>query len=126
MALKILSAEKFGTKLKATIQSTGRLGFTEKTADYLQLSVNKSVRFAQEGETDELFLCINDKRSVDSFSIRLSGKYYYVPTTALFDAIGFDYKKNAIMFDLVRAAEYDEVMNGCAYKMKKREILKKE
>lgn len=125
MTLKILSAEKFSTKLKVTIQLTGRLGFTEMTATHLQLDVNKFAKFAQDDETNELFLCISNKKSVDSFDIRLSGKYYYVSTTALFDMMGFDYKKKTIMFDLVRVTNYDEVMGGSVYKMNKREILKK-
>lgn len=125
MALKILSAKNFSAKLKVTIQLTGRLGFTETTATQLQLKAGKFAKFAQDDETSDLFLCVSDKKSVDAFDIRKSGKYYFVPTTSLFDMMGFDYKKKTIMFDLVRAVEYDCEMDGEVYKMIKRELLKK-
>lgn len=125
MELEILSAEKYSTKLKATIQATGRLGFTESTASFLRLSKTRFAKFAQEKETGGLYLCVCDKKCPDSFEIRTSGKYYYVPTTILFDMIGFDYINKTIMFDLVRFTDYDDIMGGDVYKMNKREIQKK-
>lgn len=126
MALTILSAKNFAVKLKATIQMTGRLGFTESTAIHLKLDTYRYVKFALDDETEELFLCLSEESNVDSFKVRLSGKYYYVPTTSLFDKLGYDYKKKTIMFDLVRFSDYDNMMTGVVYKMCKRENIKKE
>lgn len=125
MALKILSAENFNTKLKATIQQTGRLGFTETTATQLHLNNKKFVKFAKDDENEDLYICLYGKKDVETFEVRTSGKYYYVPTTAFFNAMGLDYKKKTIIFDLLRTAGYDEAMGGEVYKMNKREILKK-
>ena len=44
MNIKILSAKQFATKLKATIQASGRLGFTAETATVLDLQSGKYAR----------------------------------------------------------------------------------
>ena len=78
MAIRIINAKQFTTKLKATIQFSGRLGFTEDTANALDLSVGKFARFAQDDEKNTLYLIIIDKASEDALQIRLSSGYYYV------------------------------------------------
>ena len=120
MAIKIINAKQFTTKLKATIQFSGRLGFTEDTANALDLSVGKFARFAQDDEKNTLYLIIIDKASEDAFQIRLSSGYYYVPTKMMFDMLGFDYEHNTIMFDLIRQPSLDADLMGQAYLMKQR------
>lgn len=39
--------------------------------------------------------------------------------------MGFDYKRKTIMFDLVRNSDLDNEMGGEAYKMNKRENIKR-
>ena len=120
MSIRILNAKQFTTKLKATIQFSGRLGFTEETANALDLSVGKFARFAQDDEKNTLYLIIIDKASEDAFQIRLSSGYYYVPTKMMFDMLGFDYEHNTIMFDLIRQPSLDADLMGQAYLMKQR------
>lgn len=120
MSIRILNAKQFTTKLKATIQFSGRLGFTEETANVLDLSVGKFARFAQDDEKNTLYLIIIDKASEDAFQIRLSSGYYYVPTKMMFDMLGFDYEHNTIMFDLIRQPSLDADLMGQAYLMKQR------
>ena len=120
MAIRIINAKQFTTKLKATIQFSGRLGFTEDTANALDLSVGKFARFAQDDEKNTLYLIIIDKASEDAFQIRLSSGYYYVPTKMMFDMLGFDYEHNTIMFDLIRQPSHDADLMGQAYLMKQR------
>ena len=120
MSIRILNAKQFTTKLKATIQFSGRLGFTEDTANALDLSVGKFARFAQDDEKNTLYLIIIDKASEDAFQIRLSSGYYYVPTKMMFDMLGFDYEHNTIMFDLIRQPSLDADLMGQAYLMKQR------
>lgn len=126
MALKILSAKEFSAKLKATIQASGRLGFTETTAIHLKLQGEKFAKFAKDDETNELFLCICDTKGEDAFDVKLSSGYYYVPAKTLFDAEGLDYVRKNIMFDLVRFSDYDEMLGGDVYKMNKRETKRKD
>ena len=120
MSIRILNAKQFTTKLKATIQFSGRLGFTEDTANALDLSVGKFARFAQDDEKNTLYLIIIDKASEDAFQIRLSSGYYYVPTKMMFDMLGFDYEHNTIMFDLIRQPSLDTDLMGQVYLMKQR------
>ena len=120
MAIRIINAKQFTTKLKATIQFSGRLGFTEDTANALDLSVGKFARFAQDDEKNTLYLIIIDKASEDAFQIRLSSGYYYVPTKMMFDMLGFDYEHNTIMFDLIRQPSLDADLMSQAYLMKQR------
>lgn len=102
MAIQIISAKRFATKLKATIQRSGRLGFTEETAKYMNLAEGKFAKFAQDDESGILYLIITNKRNEDSFDIRSSSGYYFVPAKMMFDSLGVDYEKNVVMFDLVR------------------------
>jgi hypothetical protein len=120
MAIKIINAKQFTTKLKATIQFSGRLGFTEETANALDLASGKFARFAQDDEKSTLYLIIIDEASEDAFQIKSSSGYYYVPTKMMFDMLGFDYEHNTIMFDLIRQPSLDADLMGQAYLMKQR------
>ncbi len=120
MTIKILSAKQFATKLKATIQASGRLGFTDETAKALDLASGKFAKFAKDEENDVLYLIIIDNEDEDAFQIKLSSSYYYVPTRQLFDMLGFDYENNTIMFDLIRQPSHDADLAGQVYRMKPR------
>lgn len=126
MAITIISAKRFATKLKATIQRSGRLGFTEETARYMNLADEKFAKFAQDDESGTLYLIIIDKRNEDSFDIRSSSGYYFVPAKMMFDSLGMDYEQNVIMFDLVRKPSLDETLEGQVFLMKTRISKRKE
>lgn len=126
MAIQIISAKRFATKLKATIQRTGRLGFTEETARYMNLADGKFAKFAQDNENGTLYLIIIDKRNEDSFDIRSSSGYYFVPAKMMFDSLGVDYEKNVVMFDLVRKPSLDEALEGQVFLMKSRTAKRKD
>ena len=126
MAITIISAKRFTTKLKATIQRSGRLGFTEETARYMNLADEKFAKFAQDDESGTLYLIIIDKRNEDSFDIRSSSGYYFVPAKMMFDSLGMDYEQNVIMFDLVRKPSLDETLEGQVFLMKTRISKRKE
>jgi hypothetical protein len=120
MTIKIISAKQFATKLKATIHYSGRLGFTEETANALSFSSGKFAKFAQDDEKGSLYLIIMNEDSEDAFPIKSSSGYYYVPAKLMFDMLGYDYENNNIMFDLVRQPSYDADLQGQVYQMKPR------
>ena len=72
MAFEILSAKKFAVKLKATIQASGRLGFTAETASVLDLETGKFAKFAKDTDNGSLYLIIIDKGSKDASSTQKS------------------------------------------------------
>ena len=126
MAIKILSAKNFAIKLKATIQASGRLGFTAETATALGFESGKFAKFAKDDENGALYLIINNERSEDAFDIKLTSGYYYIPTKVMFDALGFNYENGNIMFDLVRQPSLDNDLQGQVYFMKQRQYKRKE
>ena len=126
MAIRLLSAKQFATKLKATIQASGRLGFTAETATALGLESGKFAKFAKDDEKESLYLIIINDSNEDAFEIRVSSGYYYVPTKVMFDTLGFNYENGNIMFDLVRQPSLDDDLQGQVYFMKQRPIKNKD
>lgn len=126
MSITILSAKQFATKLKATIQASGRLGFTAETATALGFESGKFAKFAKDDENGSLYLIIINERSEDAFEIRVSSGYYYVPTKVMFDTLGYNYENGNIMFDLVRQPSLDNDLQGQVYFMKQRQIKNRE
>lgn len=126
MAFTTLSAKRFQAKLKATIQSSGRLGFTDKTAKELKLERGSLLKFLQDDSSKELFMVKMANEDEDAFDVKLSGSYFYVATKLLFDELGYDYKTKNYMFDLVRKPDLDEETGGETYKMNIRETSRRE
>ena len=124
MALKILSAKEYNIKLKGTIHSTGKLGFTEATAKELRLTEQAAVKFAVDDEDSDTLYLINCKTpDDDAFRVLKAGAYFSVNAKSLFDALGLDYKTNNIMFDMVKV---DHMGAGEIYKLLKRENPRKQ
>ena len=126
MGISIISAKQFATKMKVTIQSSGRLGFTDETAKALNLASGKHAKFAQDDERGALYLIIIDIPNEDAFPIKVSSGYYYVPSKQLFDLLGYNYENNNIMFDLVRQTTLDEDLQGQVFFMKQRTNRRKD
>ena len=123
---KLIDVRKFNVNLKATIQSSGRLNFTEDTARVLGLSETTRMRFGIDDENEDVFyLVIVPEGDDNSFKIRKSGIYHYLPGKLLFDSLGLDYKTNPIMFDLIRLPEMDEIAEGEVYKLSKKNMPRK-
>lgn len=124
MGYTILSASRFVSKLKATIHTSGKLGFTDVTAKELGfVEKNESfVQFAQDDENQEILYLINNAaNNEDSFRVCKAGNYYYVSTKMLFDSLGYDYVNSTIIFDMMKIQDGDKEV----YKMTKRELKKK-
>lgn len=126
MAINIISAKQFATKLKATIQKSGRLGFTEDTAKILDFQSGKRAKFAKDDEKDILYLIIISEDSEDAFQIKQSSGYYYVQARQMFDMLGFDYENYYIIFDLIRDKSLDAELQGMVFRMKERLNKRKE
>lgn len=118
---KPIDIRKFNVKLKATIQSSGKLNFTEDTARVLGLTDETYIRFGIDDVDDSIYyIAIIPEGDENAFKINKSGIYYYLPGKLLFDALGLDYKNKPIMFDLIKIAEMDEIAGGEVYKLLKR------
>lgn len=124
--IKFFSASQFCAKLKATIQVTGKLGFSDDAAKDLGLSSNTYIKLGiDENNPNTMYLVVSQEPNVDSFKVCKAGAYFYLPTTMLFSSIGYDFKNKTIIFDLTRDSEHDTEFGGIVYKANKREIYRK-
>lgn len=123
--MRILSAQQYNCRLKATVQQTGRLSFAPDTASALSLNRNQGIKFFTDGEPEGLYMAIMTTLDKDSFPLKTSGPYFYVATQLLFDELDVDYKRFTVIYDLVRSASYDEEAGGQCFKMNFRPIKKK-
>jgi hypothetical protein len=115
MELEIISAKKFSVKLKCALHSSGKLGFTDETSKTLGFETGMGVKFAQDKE-GELYLINNKKMDEDSFKLCKAGSYYYIRAMQLFDSLGYDYRKENIIFDMIKVEGENEEI----YKLNKR------
>ena len=123
MAFKIFSAKDFGRVLKATIQSSGRLGFSGETARVMKIDTETFFLIGEDDSVQaDLILVKIAEANPDAFKAKKSSDYYYLETTALFDMLGYDYKLNGnIFFDVTRYPSLDNDAGGEVYIMKKRD-----
>jgi hypothetical protein len=120
MKLTILSAKDFSINLKCTIHSTGKLGFTDGTTKHLELTENSGIKFAiDENDNNTLYLINCKQWTPDAFKVNKAGNYFYINAKALFDRLGYDYRKKSIIFDMTFTPENNE--EGDIYKLTKRE-----
>lgn len=112
------NAKDYTTKLKATIQRTGKLGFTSDTIEKLRLAQGCSIYLAKDDENKKvMYMSVVREVREDAFPLLSSGKYPYLNTTGLFKELKFDFVNKVIMFDLSRFPEGDEAMEGECYRM---------
>ena len=123
--ISLLDIEQYSVKLKATIQQTGRLGFTAETAKALGLTVQMSVQFARDDAGDRaLYMVLHEGQVDNSFRMMKAGQYFYLPTKQMFDAFGEDYINKVVMFDLAPVSSLDAQFCGKVYKMVRRELYR--
>lgn len=126
MSISIYSAKQYSAKLKATIQATGKLGFTTETASALGLSNDTYIKIASDDElADTFYMIVCEGKDEDGFKVHSASGYFYLPTTRLFNDINIDYKNYTVIFDLSREPKLDNEAGGKVYKMNKRQNAKK-
>ena len=126
MGLKFIDTSVCKTKLKCTIQSSGKLGFPAGTAEALQLRKGTLVKFAQDDENEDvLYMVFVAEEDPQTLKVATAGVYYYIPTQAMFDLLKYAYKTWAYIFDPSRENDLDSIAGGTVYKMSKRITRKK-
>ena len=121
MAITFFSIKQLTKTLKVTIQKTGRLGFTNQTAIDMKLDSNTYFLFGKDESIQaDLIMIKLSGASNDAFRAVKSGDYYYLATTLLFDMLGYDYKKEPIIFDVRREPSLDVEAGGEAYLLTRR------
>ena len=124
MKLKFIKAEETERNAKATVHTSGKLGFSKDAIEYLGINEGNTIQFAQntEDENDRnLYAKIYDSIQEGAFRINKAGEYFYVNTKNMLDTLGVDYKNTKIIYDLVKGEYEGEQI----VKMLRREIKKK-
>ena len=124
MKLKFFNAEETSRNAKATVHTSGKLGFSGDAIDYLEIKEGKSILLGQNEEDEKdfnLYAAVYDGIQEGAFRINKAGDYYYVNTKNLFDTLNIDYKGKRIIYDLVKFNYEGTPM----IKMLRREITKK-
>ena len=123
MNLNFLNTTELNVKLKCTIQASGKLGFTETTAKALKFDQQERyIRFARDtDDNNQLYMVFVNSADDGAFKVKRSGSYYYIPTQALFDSLGYNFKDINYIFDLIRMSGLDITAQGEVYKMRQRE-----
>ena len=115
---KKFDAQLYTVRLKATIQSTGRLGFTAETMEQMRLTPECSVYIAPDDEKKNImYMGVVRERKEGAFPVLSAGRYVYLNTRQLFDTLMIDYIKYVNVYDLARFEDGDEEMEGECYKM---------
>lgn len=124
MKLKFINTSESERKAKATVHTTGKLGFSSDANEIFALTELKYIAFA-ENEDDpndkNLYAIIYESKQDGALKISKAGKYFYVNTKNMFDTLDIDYKKTKVIYDLVKG-EHEGTQ---IIKMLRREINKK-
>lgn len=116
------SNKHYGIRLRCTIQSSGRLGFTEQTIKTLEITKDTAfLIYTDDKDKDLLYFVKSTPENEDAFPARQSGKYFYLNAALLFDELGIDYRTNLVSFDIRHMMQMDEEMEGATYMLRKRE-----
>lgn len=123
---QIFNAKDYTTRLKATVQATGKLGFTAETISQLKLNTDCNILIAPDSDDKMTFyMSVQREENENGFPVLKSGSYFYLNTKQLFDALAINYTTATTIFDLSRFEEGDTIMQGECYKMTMRTISKK-
>ena len=104
--LSVHKASDFDRNVKATIQSTGKLGFSEGAAKKLNLTGDEYFVLASNEENNEdenLYGWVERDEDNSGFKVNKSGDYYNINTKPLFDKLQIDYrdKNTTVIYDIV-------------------------
>jgi hypothetical protein len=125
MKIAFYNSKDFDSNLKATIHSSGKLGFTEAAIEKIGISEKKGMKIGY-NETDRneknLYVIFTDGEDQDAFRINKAGEYYYVNTKPLFDNMQLPYKTNRISFDIIQIELEGEKVYKFLYKEKPKKL----
>lgn len=130
---KAVDARRFSLHAKATVQRTGKLGFSMEAAELLGLkeckreteSGNKRIVLQEIGNHDWLAVIVNggDERG---FKIQKGGDYYYLNMRQYFKALGIDYLNNRVIYDITATSEAYEGNTVYLFKFRQHPNRRKE
>ena len=105
---KIVNASAYKhRRCKATIQKSGKLGFSSVAADLLKLSSGFRFLVSDVGDGNYAAVVLSDSSDERGFVVRKSVNYFTVDMKAFFDQKGIDYRRGdaSVIYDIVPLPE---------------------
>ncbi len=124
---KIVNAREFSIKkCKATIQRTGRMGFSSTAALLMKLTQGSYLLLSECGDGNLAVVVVPDNTDGRGFPLHMAMAYFTVDLKGFFDLRGIDYRQpeTTVIYDIVKT---DEVYQNCpvfklTQRVKKRRI----
>lgn len=117
----MINAKEFAVKkCKATIQKSGKLGFSAAAAELMQLQPSRSLLVSDCLDGNLAMVVLPDVSDVRAFQVRKSVNYYTVDLKMFFDQRAVDYHQTdyTIIYDIVQLPE--RYMDRPVFKLTKR------
>lgn len=103
MKIKFIKPIISNGKIKCTVHTTGKLGFSKNAIKYLNIDNNSFVKIGVNEDDDsdkDLYLVVTSENNDDTFKVNKAGDYYYLNTKYLFDELNIDYRRQKIIYDI--------------------------
>ncbi len=127
MKISFFNPQDFEGNIKATIHSSGKLGFTEAAIEKLEIGQKAGARIGinESDSTDKnLYVLLVDAEEEGAFKISKAGAYYYINTKTLFDNMQVPYNTSRISYDIVPIIIEGVKMYKFLYREKAKEAKK--
>lgn len=105
MKLKFFNSSELGAKMKATVHTSGKLGFSIEANRILNLAEIRSIQIASNEEDPadlNLYMVLNNEVVPGAFKLIKVGNYFNLNTKGLFDNLKVDYKNLTVIYDIVK------------------------
>lgn len=130
---KAVDARRFSLHAKATVQRTGKLGFSMEAAELLGLRENMSGMeseskrmILQEMDGHDWLAVVVNETNERGFKIQKGGDYYYLNMRQYFKASGIDYLNNRVIYDITATNEAYEGKPVYLFKFRQHPCRRKE
>ncbi|WPO82425.1 hypothetical protein SD427_16920 [Chryseobacterium sp. JJR-5R] len=93
--------DKIGGSIKATIQKTGKIGFSSGAEEFMGLKDTPYFKIGFNSENaGEIIYMVSSTTEEGAFKVSKAGSYYYINLKNVFDRKGIDYKNKSYIYDI--------------------------
>lgn len=126
MKLQFFKPKDYEGIIKATIHTSGKLGFTDAAIKKIGISDKMGIKLAcneNDKEEKNLYALFSETIDEETFKINKAGAYYYVNTKGLFDNMQVPYKTKRISYDIIPSEIDGEKIYTFLYRERKKKDI---
>jgi len=119
MKIKFFTPKIMRGRVKCTVHSNGKLGFSQAAIKRFGINDNHYAKIGineEDVKDTSLYMLLTRTPDEESFKINSAGNYYYLNTRNLFDELNIDYKKMKIIYDIEEIKHENQII----YKLNRR------